>query len=154
MFYSNNNDNEFDFSKIFENIANKQKEENNKEIMIYNKLLYGNFNGKQVLALDNKTNTIKNILDSNKSNLLSKKVFLANYCNSHEYCDSCIFHQLFNTDCFISSKVLIQDINKNHISHNISKCIHIITIVAIKPNAIMAFAILFINNTTIYLDFF
>lgn len=112
MFYSNNNDNEFDFSKIFENIANKQKEENNKETMIYNKLLYGNFDGKQVLALDNKTNTIKNILDSNKSNLLSKKVFLANYCNSHEYCDSCIFHQLFNTDCFISSKVLIQDINK------------------------------------------
>lgn len=112
MFYSNNNDNEFDFSKIFENIANKQKEENNKETMIYNKLLYGNFDGKQVLVLDNKTNTIKNILDSNKSNLLSKKVFLANYCNSHEYCDSCIFYQLFNTDCFISSKVLIQDINK------------------------------------------
>ena len=112
MFYSNNNDNEFDFSKIFENIANKQKEENNKETMIYNKLLYGNFDGKQLLALDSKTNTIKNILDSNKSNLLSKKVFLANYCNSHEYCDSCIFHQLFNTDCFISSKVLIQDINK------------------------------------------
>ena len=112
MFYSNNNDNEFDFSKIFENIANKQKEENNKETMIYNKLLYGNFDGKQVLALDNKTNTIKNILDSNKSNLLSKKVFLANYCTSHEYCDSCIFYQLFNTDCFISSKVLIQDINK------------------------------------------
>ena len=108
----NNDNNEFDFFKIFENIDNKQKEENDKETMVYNKLLYGNFDGKQVLALDNKTNTIKNILDSNKSNLLSKKVFLANYCNSHEYCDSCIFHQLFNTDCFISSKVLIQDINK------------------------------------------